>query len=162
MKIQTVRRWAVVAAGLALLCGLPVIASALPVTVPQLTAGQLRTRILASADEPYAGYAESNATFGLPPVAGLTGLTSLLNGVTKMRVWQAAPDRWRVDVLSDAGERDTYQLGGYRSYIWDSGNQLLTEIRGRQTYRLPRPADLVPPALALRMLSEAAGRPGSA
>ena len=155
MKIQTVRRWAVVAAGLALLCGLPVIASALPVTVPQLTAGQLRTRILASADEPYAGYAESNATFGLPPVAGLTGLTSLLNGVTKMRVWQAAPDRWRVDVLSDAGERDTYQLGGYRSYIWDSGNQLLTEIRGRQTYRLPRPADLVPPALALRMLSEA-------
>jgi hypothetical protein len=155
VKIQIVRRWAVVAAGLALLCGLPVIASALPVSVLRLTADQLRTRILASADEPYAGYAESNATFGLPPVAGLSGLTSLLNGVTKMRVWQATPDRWRVDVLFDAGERDTYQLGGYRSYIWDSGNQLLTEVRGRQTYRLPRPADLVPPALAVRMLSEA-------
>ena len=155
MKIQIVRRWAVVAAGVALLCGLPVIASALPVSVPQLTAGQLRARILASADEPYAGYAESNATFGLPPVAGLTGLTSLLNGVTKMRVWQATPGRWRVDVLSDAGERDTYQLSGCRSYIWNSGDQLLTEVRGRQTYRLPRPADLVPPALALRLLSEA-------
>jgi hypothetical protein len=150
-----VRRWALVAAGVALLCGLPVIASALPVSVPRLTAGQLRARILASAGESYAGYAESNATFGLPPVAGLTGLTSLLNGATKMRVWQAAPDRWRVDVLSDAGERDTYQLGGCRSYIWDSGDQLLTEVRGRQTYRLPRPADLVPPALALRLLSEA-------
>jgi len=144
-----------VTAGVALLCGLPVIASALPVSVPRLTASQLRTRILASADEPYAGYAESNATFGLPPVTGLTGLTSLLNGVTKMRVWQATPARWRVDVLSDAGERDTYQLGGYRSYIWNSGAQLLTEVRGQQTYRLPRPADLVPPALALRMLSEA-------
>jgi hypothetical protein len=144
-----------VAAGVALLCGLPVVASALPVSVPGLTAGQLRARILASADESYAGYAESNATFGLPPVAGLTGLTSLLNGATKMRVWQAAPDRWRVDVLSDAGERDTYQLGGCRSYIWDSGDQLLTEVRGRQTFRLPRPADLVPPALALRLLSEA-------
>jgi hypothetical protein len=148
----------VVAAGVALLCGLPVIASALPVSVPQLTAGQLRARILASADESYAGYAESNATFGLPPVAGLTGLTSLLNGVTKMRVWQATPDRWRVDVLSDAGERDMYQLSGCRSYIWDSGGQLLTEVRGRQTYRLPRPADLVPPALALRLLSEAGRR----
>ncbi len=45
MTIQTVRRWAVVAAGLALLCGLPVIASALPVSVPPLTAGQLRARI---------------------------------------------------------------------------------------------------------------------
>ena len=155
MKIQIVRRWAVVAAGVALLCGLPVIASALPVSVPALTASQLRARILASADESYAGYAESNATFGLPPVAGLTGLTSLLNGVTKMRVWQATPARWRVDVLSDAGERDTYQLSGCRSYIWDSGDQLLTEVRGRQTFRLPRPADLVPPALALRLLSEA-------
>ena len=155
MKIQIIRRWALVTAGVVLLCGLPVIASALPVSVPKLTAGQLRTRIMASADESYAGYAESNATFGLPPVAGLTGLTSLLNGVTKMRVWQATPARWRVDVLSDAGERDTYQVSGYRSYIWDSGAQLLTEVRGRQTYRLPRPADLVPPALALRMLSEA-------
>ena len=155
MKIQVIRRWALVTAGVVLLCGLPVIASALPVSVPKLTASQLRTRILASADESYAGYAESNATFGLPPVAGLTGLTSLLNGVTKMRVWQATPARWRVDVLSDAGERDTYQVSGYRSYIWDSGAQLLTEVRGRQTYRLPRPADLVPPALALRMLSEA-------
>ena len=110
MKIQIVRRWAVVAVGVALLGGLPVIASALPVSVPRLTASQLRARILASADESYAGYAESNATFGLPPVSGLTGLTSLLNGVTKMRVWQATPGRWRVDVLSDAGERDTYQL----------------------------------------------------
>jgi hypothetical protein len=155
VRVLSVRRWAVVAGGLALLCALPVIASALPVSLPALTASQLRARILASADESYAGYAESNATFGLPPVAGLTGLTSLLNGVTKMRVWQATPARWRVDVLSDAGERDTYQLSGCRSYIWDSGDQLLTEIRGRQTFRLPRPADLVPPALALRLLSEA-------
>jgi hypothetical protein len=102
----------------------------------------------------HAGYAESNATFGLPPVSGLTGLTSLLNGVTKVRVWQATPGRWRVDVLSDAGERDTYQLSAYRSFIWNSGGQLLTEVRGPQVYRLPRAADLVPPALALRLLSE--------
>jgi hypothetical protein len=89
------RKWAAVALGLALLCGLPVIASALPVSVPALTASQLRGRILASAGESYAGYAESNATFGLPSLAGLADLTSLLDGVTKMRVWQAAPDRWR-------------------------------------------------------------------
>ena len=155
MKPQIVRRWAVVAVGLAVLCGLPVIASALPVSVPALTAGQLRGRILVSADESFAGYAESNATFGLPPLSGLTGLTSLLDGVTKMRVWQATPTRWRVDVLSDAGERDTYELSGCRSYIWDSGDELLTEVRGRQTFRLPRPADLVPPALAQRLLAEA-------
>jgi hypothetical protein len=137
-----------------MLCGLPVIASALPASVPKLTASQLRARILASAGMSYAGYAESNATFGLPPLSGLTSVTNLFDGATKMRVWEASPTRWRVDVLSDAGERDTYQLG-CRSYIWNSGAELLTEIRGRQTLRLPRPADLVPPALALRLLSEA-------
>jgi len=155
VKFQIARRWAAVAVGVALLCGLPVIASALPVKVPSLTASQLRSRILASAQEPYAGYAESNATFGLPPLSGLAGLVSLLDGVTKMRVWQATPTRWRVDVLSDAGERDTYELSSYRSYIWDSGDELLTEVRGLQTFRLPRAADLVPPALAQRLLSEA-------
>jgi hypothetical protein len=71
VKVQIVRRRAVVAVGLAVLCALPVIASALPVSVPPLTASQLRGRILASADESFAGYAESNATFGLPPRSGV-------------------------------------------------------------------------------------------
>jgi hypothetical protein len=130
----------------------------LPVSVPQLTAAQLRARILASASMSYAGYAESNATFGLPPLSGLSSVTSLLNGVTKTRVWQAAPDRWRVDVLSDAGERDTYQLGT-SEYLWNSGAQLLTEVLPSTPQsagvRLPRAADLVPPSLALRALAEA-------
>ena len=117
MKIQIVRRWAVVVAGVALLCGLPVIASALPVSVPQLTASQLRARILASADESYAGYAESNATFGLPPVSGLTGLTSLLNGVTKMRVWQATPGRWRALAAAMAARRTCPTCGLDRGYV---------------------------------------------
>jgi hypothetical protein len=154
VRVQVVRRWAVVAAGLAALCAMPVLASALPVSVPELTASQLRGRILASAAESYAGYAESNATFGLPELPGLRDVTSLLDGVTKMRVWEATPTRWRVDVLSDAGERDTYQLGP-ASYIWDSGEELLTKVTGQQALRLPRPADLVPPALAVRLLDEA-------
>jgi hypothetical protein len=157
VRSQAVRRWSAVAAGLAVLCALPVLASALPVSVPRLTAGQLRGRILASADESYAGYAESNATFGLPPLPGLTDVTSLLDGVTKMEVWTASPDVWRVDVLSDAGERDTYDLGTL-SYVWDSGEELLTEVIGQSSLRLPRPADLVPPALAVRLLNEAGPR----
>lgn len=154
MRAEAIRRWAVVAAGLTVLCAMPLLASALPASVPELTAAQLRGRILASARESYAGYAESNATFGLPELPGLRDVTSLLDGVTKMRVWEAAPDWWRVDVLSDAGERDTYQLGSV-SYIWDSGEELLTKVTGQQPVRLPRPADLVPPALAIRLLDEA-------
>ena len=83
------------------------------------------------------GTPESNATFGLPPLAGLT---SLLDGVTKMRVWQAAPTRWRVDVLSDAGERDTYQLSGCRSYIWDPAPSCsLRSAAGRRSGCRARP-----------------------
>jgi hypothetical protein len=154
VRADVFRRWAVVAAGLTVLCAMPVIASALPASVPALTASQLRARILASSGQSYAGYAESNATFGLPSLPGLNGVASLLDGVTKMRVWVASPDDWRVDVLSDAGERDTYQLGAV-SYIWDSGQELLTEVGGQPSLRLPRPADLVPPALAVRLLAAA-------
>jgi len=154
MKKELARRWAAVTAVVVLLCAIPVLVSALPVSVPKLTADQLRGRILASAHLSYSGYAESNATFGLPALPGLADVTSLLDGVTKMRVWQASPDRWRVDVLSDTGERDTYQLGG-QSYIWDSGQELLTQVVGEPSLRLPRAADLVPPALAIRLLDEA-------
>jgi hypothetical protein len=55
VTIRIVRRWAVVAAGVALLCGLPVIASALPVSVPQLTAGQLRARTWPRRTSPTQG-----------------------------------------------------------------------------------------------------------
>jgi hypothetical protein len=141
--------------GVALLCALPVLASALPVSVPRLTAVQLRARILASQRMSFAGYAESNATFGLPPLPAFSSVSDLLNGVTRMRVWQASPDRWRVDVITDAAERDTYQLGPQQQYIWDSNQQSLTEVFGKTLFRLPRAADLVPSALAVRLINEA-------
>ena len=147
-------RWVVVVAGVAVLGCLPALASALPVSVPALTARQLESRILGSQRLAFSGYAESDANFRLPPLAAFASVIPLLDGVTRMRVWQAAPDRWRVDTLSDAGENDTYQAG-VNTFIWDSGQQLLTGIYGAQTVRLPRAADLQPAALAVRIISEA-------
>jgi len=144
-----------VAGGVALLCALPTIDSAFPVTVPHVAAAQVRKDILAAEDQPYAGYAESDASFGLPTgLEGFSGVTTLLDGVTRMRVWQAAPDRWRVDVLNDVGENDTYQTA-HGSYLWNSASELLTKVIGQYPVRLPRAADLVPPALAIRLLREA-------
>ena len=140
--------------GVAVLCCLPVLASALPASVPRLTPRQLETRILGSQRLWFTGYAESDATFGLPPLPAFSSVTPLLDGVTRMRVWQASPDFWRVDTLSDAGENDTYQIGD-DTLVWDSGEQLLTAIYGRQVIRLPRAADLVPSALAVRLIGEA-------
>ena len=123
-------------------------------SVPKLTPRQLESRILGSQRLSFSGYAESDANFGLPALPAFSSVTPLLDGVTRMRVWQASPDRWRVDTLSDAGENDTYQAGA-NTFIWDSGEQLLTGIYGAQVVRLPRAADLVPPALAVRIISEA-------
>ena len=141
-------------AGVAVLCCLPVLASALPVSAVGLTAPQLENRILGSQRLAFSGYAESDANFGLPALPAFSSVTPLLDGVTRMRVWQAAPDRWRVDTLSDTGENDTYQAGA-NTFIWDSGEQLLTGIYGPPTVRLPRAADLQPAALAVRIISEA-------
>jgi hypothetical protein len=140
--------------GVAVLCCLPVLASALPASVPHLTAPQLESRILGSQRLSFSGYAESDATFGLPPLPAFDSVTPLLDGVTRMRVWQASVDRWRVDTLSDTGENDTYQVGD-DTYVWDSGEQLLTGIYGPEVIRLPRAADLVPAALAVRLIEEA-------
>jgi len=145
-------RWVVLLTGVAVLCCLPVLASALPVSVPRLTARQLEDRILGSQRLSFSGYAESNATFGLPPLPAFASVTPLLDGVTRMRVWQASPDRWRVDTLSDAGENDTY-VDGDNTFVWDSGEQLLTGVYGAEVIRLPRAADLVPSALAVRLIS---------
>ena len=141
--------------GVALLCCLPVLASALPASVPALTPRQLENRIAGSQGLSFAGYAESDAAFGLPPLPAFASVTPLLDGVTRMRVWQAAPDNWRVDTLSDAGEIDTHQIGGNTTFVWDSGEQLLTEVYGPEVIRLPRAADLVPPALAVRLINAA-------
>jgi len=145
-------RWFVVLAGVAVLCCLPALAGALPASVPASTPRQLEALILGSQRLSFSGYAESNATFGLPPLPAFSSVTPLLDGVTRMRVWQASPDHWRVDTLSDTGENDTYQAGD-TTFAWDSGEELLTGIYGAQALRLPRAADLVPSALGVRLIS---------
>ncbi len=147
-------RWALVAGSVAVLCALPALAQVLPVSAPAVSTAQLRSRILDSGRISYSGYAESNATFGLPPLPGLSDVTSLLNGVTRLQVWQATPSSWRVDVLSDTSEQDTYQRSR-SSYVWDSGSELLTRVVGHTAVRLPRAADFLPPSLASRLVREA-------
>jgi hypothetical protein len=151
VRRQAARRWLAVACGVALLCGLPAVVSALPVPASVLSAAALRARILASAGVPYQGYAESSVDLGLPELPGLGDVTALLDGVTDQYAWYRSPSRWRADVTTAAGENDTYQTG-LGIFQWDYSHNLLTQIVGSQPVRLPRAADLLPPALALRVL----------
>ena len=157
------RRWSVVVCGTAALCVLPAVIAALPVRQSPISAAALRARILASASVPYEAYAESTVDLGLPDLPDLHEVSQLLDGTTDQYVWYRSAGYWRADDVTgsgpngtfQAGESDTYQ-NGQLTYLWDYGRSLLTQIIGAQPVRLPRAADLLPPALARRLLGIAA------
>lgn len=144
------------ASGTALLCALPAVIAALPVAPSAISAPALRARILASAAVPYQGYAESTVNLGLPELPDLHNVSLLLDGTTDQYVWYRSPAYWRADDVTGTGESDTYADGGV-TYLWNYGTNLLTQVTGAEPVRLPRAADLLPPALAQRLL-DTAGR----
>jgi hypothetical protein len=140
-----------VASGIALLCGLPAIVAAWPVPNSPLSAAVLRGRIEASAHVSYQGYVETSVDLDLPSLPDLGDVSSLLDGITDQYAWYRSPAQWRADVLTQTGEDDTYQTS-QGTYQFSYSQNLLTLITGTQPVRLPRAADLLPPALALRLL----------
>jgi hypothetical protein len=154
VRTQAWRRWAVVVCGVAAMCALPAVIAALPVPGSDLSAAQLRARIMASASAPYQGYAESDVDLDLPPLPELGNVTGLLDGITDQYAWYRSPEHWRADTLTTAGEDDTYQTP-QGTVLWDYARNLYTRVTGAQPVRLPRAADLLPPALARRMLGYA-------
>jgi hypothetical protein len=151
------RRWLVVAALVAALCAIPVVIAALPVARSSLNVQELRTRILASARAPYQGLVETRGSLGLPDLPGLSDVTDLLGSTTRMRVWYDSSRRWRVDMITETGERDFYQTREGMS-IWDYERNLLTRVLGEPPVRLPQGSDLTPPELARRLLRVATPR----
>jgi hypothetical protein len=146
------RRFALLGLAVAALVALPPLAGALPAAKVTVGAERLRGLILASAAQPYQGYAESSAVLGLPDLPNLRRVSSLLNGTTQVRSWYDSPGRWRFDVLDAGNERGTYATPG-GEYVWDYGNNQLTLVLGGQGVRLPRAGDLLPPDLARRLLA---------
>jgi hypothetical protein len=140
-----------VACGVALVCALPAIIGAWPVPASPLSAAALRARILRSAEVPYQGYTESNVDLDLPSLPDLGDVSSLLDGITDQYAWYRSPGHWRADIITATGENDTYQTS-QGTFQWSYSANLLTHIVGAQPVRLPQAADLLPPALALRLL----------
>jgi hypothetical protein len=148
-------RWLAVACGLALLCGLPSVIAAWPVPDSSVSAAALRSRILASAGVAYSGYAESSVSLGLPTNLPYLGqVSTLLDGITDQYTWYLSADQWRSDVITTDDENDTYQTS-QGTYLWDFERNFMVHVVGTQPFRLPRAADLLPPALAYRLLSYA-------
>jgi hypothetical protein len=119
-----------------------------------MTAAALRARILASSGVAYSGYSESSVSLGLPDLPDLGQVSTLLDGITDQYTWYLSAGQWRADVITQDGESDTYQTS-QGTFLWDYSSNLLTQVVGTQPFRLPRAADLLPPALARRLLGYA-------
>ena len=156
VRQQALRRWGAVLAVLAVLCSVPIVLALRPTRAAGVDAPVLRGRIAESADQPHQGFAQSSGLLPLPPLPNLERVVALASGRTEMRVWYAARDRWRVDVIEGSTERDLYQTPGAQ-YVWDYGQNQVTQIVGDQPIRLPLAADLTPPDLVRRLLDIAAG-----
>jgi hypothetical protein len=152
----SVRRWAVVVGGVAVLAALPAAIGALPIHQSNIGADQLLTRIRGSADTPYQGYAESTGGLALPVTQTFKDVADLFGETTELRAWYRGPADWRVDTITVAGESDVH-AGPSGTWTWDYESNRATWTSGVHPpdVRLPIAADLLPTDLARRLLSEA-------
>ena len=147
-------RWLVVLAVVATLGAVPVLVAHVPLG-SAADAAALLTRMRASADRPYAGYAESSGSLALPASDVLDDVSTLLGSRTQVRVWWRAANDWRVDTLTPTGESDQYAVD-IGTAVWDSeDNRMSYGEADLGQVRLPRSRDAVPPELAARLLSRA-------
>lgn len=145
-------RWTFVALAVALAVLVPITVRALPVPDQAISARDLLARVRAGERAGYSGTVEVKGRLGLPVSDHFTDLADLLGSDTRMRVWWRNPDQWRVDKLLPTGEIDLFHHG--RAMIrWDYERaEAQSGIEPR--IRLPRDADLLPPALAQRALTD--------
>jgi hypothetical protein len=126
------------------------VARALPARAPDLGARQLLARVEAAADHPYSGEAEMSGNLDLPVTSRFTDVGALLGERTTVRVWWRSADAWRVDELLVAGETDLLHEGDLTTEWSYEADRAVRSVD--PDVRLPRTADLLPPALAARVL----------
>jgi hypothetical protein len=131
---------------------LPVVARSLPVGEEDVSATELFARIEESSSRGYSGYVESLGSLDLPVADRFTDVAALFGERTRLRVWWRSTDEWRVDKLLTTGETDlVHAAGGTVEWSYERNR---AKFGLDPAVRLPRTADLVPPAVAARLLKD--------
>jgi outer membrane lipoprotein-sorting protein len=136
---------------------MPWAVSRLPAASNGTSAPALLARVAASTSQGYSGLAESTGGLALPVTSQFNSIADLLGGQTQLRVWWRAASDFRVDQIDVTGETDTVQdIGGEWSWDYEGNRATRTPDEGVATkVRLPRAADLLPPEVGRRLLSQA-------
>jgi hypothetical protein len=154
--VTTVRRWLAVLAATAVLAALPALIAAVPARTSNLSAAALLERITKSAGLPYSGYAEATGGLALPVTDQFGSIADLFGGRTQLRAWYRSASDWRVDAIGFAGETDVHHdESGDWSWNYEANTVDRTGSPVAPQVRLPAAADLLPPELGRRLLSQA-------
>lgn len=143
------RRWSLVVAAVVLVVGGPFLVRARPVSAPALSAADTLALVRA-ADHGYAGSVALNGSLQLPVTSHFTDVGELLGSRSSLRVWWRDSDHWRVDKLLPTGETDLVHDGTLTTQWRYEGARVVRSVD--PDVRLPRSSDLLPPALAARVV----------
>jgi hypothetical protein len=78
-------------------------------------------------------------------------VVNLLSARSRLRVWNAGTNRFRVDQLTLGAENDTY-VSGSIALTWDSDNRRISRTVSAPQIPLPEPPDVLPSSLGRRLL----------
>ncbi|SDR79393.1 hypothetical protein SAMN04488570_0404 [Nocardioides scoriae] len=147
-------RWLVVLAVTAALVVVPLAVRALPVAETRESARALADRVQAADRTGWSGEVATQGSLEVP-LTGDTfgGVVRLLGESSRLRVWWQGPEDYRVDRVRESGETDLAREGD-RLVRWRyEGNRV--SVTPYSPIRLPDDDDVVPVALAQRLLAGA-------
>jgi hypothetical protein len=126
----------------------------LPAKDVSVTATDLARRIEKSPGTSWSGEAVAQGSLQVP-LGGSTfgGIARLLGDRTQLRVWWRDDENWRVDRITPTGESDQLRERGF-SIRWRY-EQNTARLVSWSAIRLPDDHDVVPTALAARLLAGA-------
>ena len=120
-----------------------------------MSAGSLLGRIQHSSAQQYSGYAEADGGLGLPVTGDFDSVADLLGGHSEERVWWRNATDERVDTITAFGESDVH-TDTFGTWTWNYERSHATRTPSNNSaVRLPRNADVLPPDLGRRLLSQA-------
>lgn len=147
-------RWLAVAALALTVVSVPVVLAHLPAEESTISAVALANRIDGTADLGWSGEVRSRGALEVPlSGSAFGGVARLLGEQSELRVWWRDAEHWRVDRTRAGGESDLIRDGSSTvRWTYESNTATFTPY---SPVRLPTDTDVVPAALASRLLAGA-------
>ncbi|MFI5099644.1 MAG: hypothetical protein ACHQE5_03890 [Actinomycetes bacterium] len=140
--------------GAVALAALPTLLGAAERPSTGLSASTVIADALASVRTPYSGLVQVDGRLGLPALPIQSQATAQLDQSSRIRTWWLSPITWRTDTLGLTGQQEEVAAATSAATLaWDYERNTVQVLPISPGVRLPRTADLMPPAAARTLLA---------